>query len=286
MTDHSNSDAPSPAAAEGQAAQVLAKAVAAGQAVLLLDTLSAGGSVSVDTKTDTLVFTHNGDLDGSSWDGFPLARAGEVTTGFALRARIMAGSLEATVDGGRSTRLGPNFLPPLADVEGFAELLGVTSAHVLYLLGAYTAYLAEQGALIDVSPTRRPHPEEPPVSAAPFFACPICQRVSYNANDIASSYCGYCHAYQPPTRRAGPDLIDSSLEPGGLVLQFYDRFEHMVLERALTDTTITNPDDPADMINTIDQGLGELELVAYDGDTGSRLPLTFGVRSYLRSRPT
>lgn len=33
----------------------------------------------------------------------------------------------------------------------------------------------------------------------PHFTCPICERTSYNAHDVAAGYCGACHTV---TRRA------------------------------------------------------------------------------------
>ena len=40
-------------------------------------------------------------------------------------------------------------------------------------------------------PMRKPprYPEQPSIT------CPVCDRTSYNPNDIEWGYCGYCHAY-------------------------------------------------------------------------------------------
>jgi hypothetical protein len=29
----------------------------------------------------------------------------------------------------------------------------------------------------------------------PSITCPVCQRVSYNPNDVAQQYCGFCHRF-------------------------------------------------------------------------------------------
>ena len=34
-----------------------------------------------------------------------------------------------------------------------------------------------------------------PVAKQPSITCPICNRMSYNENDIEHGYCGYCHAF-------------------------------------------------------------------------------------------
>ena len=41
------------------------------------------------------------------------------------------------------------------------------------------------------------------VPPAPSITCPICDRTSYNPNDIREGYCGNCHVWtSPPQERS------------------------------------------------------------------------------------
>jgi hypothetical protein len=38
-------------------------------------------------------------------------------------------------------------------------------------------------------------PRERPREPVPSITCPVCQRTSYNVNDIRERYCGFCHRF-------------------------------------------------------------------------------------------
>jgi len=83
-----------------------------------------------------------------------------------------------------------------------------------------------------------------------------------------------------------PDTILSGIVPHGAVLRFYDQEGRLVLERPISHTAGTQWDRPAEAAAAVDAGLAGLSLVIFDGDTGARLPMTFGVACQLRPTPT
>jgi hypothetical protein len=88
------------------------------------------------------------------------------------------------------------------------------------------------------------------------------------------------------TDRPGPDTIQSGLVPDGAVMRFYDPDGRLILERTLRQTRGTDWLRPADAAAAIDDGLALLQLVLYDGDTGIRLPMTFGITCQYRPTAT
>ena len=79
-----------------------------------------------------------------------------------------------------------------------------------------------------------------------------------------------------------PDAILSGMVPNGAVLRFYDQAGRIVLERPIADTRGTDWLRVAEAAAAVDAGLAGLALVLFDGDTGIRIPMTFGVVSQLR----
>jgi len=41
-----------------------------------------------------------------------------------------------------------------------------------------------------------------PPKGVPSITCPVCHRTSYNPNDIANRYCGFCHQFHEDMREA------------------------------------------------------------------------------------
>lgn len=79
-----------------------------------------------------------------------------------------------------------------------------------------------------------------------------------------------------------PERIQPGIVPDGAVMRFYDQAGRLILERRISHTGATDWHRPADAAAAVDEGLAELALVLYDGNTGTRLPMTFGVICQLR----
>lgn len=79
-----------------------------------------------------------------------------------------------------------------------------------------------------------------------------------------------------------PDRIQLGMVPDGAVMRFYDVHGRLILERTLSGTRGTDWLQPAEASAAVDAGLAALSLVLFDGDTGVRLPMTFGLVCQLR----
>jgi hypothetical protein len=79
-----------------------------------------------------------------------------------------------------------------------------------------------------------------------------------------------------------PDRIQLGLVPDGTVMRFYDLHGRLILERTLSETRGTDWLRPAEATAAVDAGLAGLSLVLFDGDTGVRLPMIFGLACQLR----
>jgi hypothetical protein len=79
-----------------------------------------------------------------------------------------------------------------------------------------------------------------------------------------------------------PEKMQPGFVPCGAVLRFYDQDGRIVVERVLSHISGTRWQDPAEASAAVDAGLAGLSLVLYDGDTGERLPPTFGLACQLR----
>jgi hypothetical protein len=82
---------------------------------------------------------------------------------------------------------------------------------------------------------------------------------------------------------AGPPGQIQPMVPDGAVMRFYDSAGRLILERLLSHTNGTDWSRPADAAAAVDDGLAELAVVLYDGNTGTRTPITFGLVCRLRN---
>lgn len=121
----------------------------------------------------------------------------------------------------------------------------------------------------------------------PSITCPRCGRTSYNPNDIAEGYCGACHWWTSDALlgrvvvpspdeivfRPGPDHIEPSSAPGGVVVHVYGRDGRRLLERTLCDLDdIDNASTDAFEVELLLAPGESMCIVVYDGDTGVRVP--------------
>jgi hypothetical protein len=84
--------------------------------------------------------------------------------------------------------------------------------------------------------------------------------------------------FDPPVRiRPGPDAIDPSRAPGGIVIQVYDHTGALILERALStgDDAQRHAEPDAELVADRMRYRGDVCMVVYDGDTGARMPIPF-----------
>ena len=79
-----------------------------------------------------------------------------------------------------------------------------------------------------------------------------------------------------------PDRIMLGMVPDGAVMRFYDLHGRLILERTLSETRGTDWLRPEEASAAVDAGLAGLSLVLFDGDTGVRLPMIFGLACQLR----
>ena len=79
-----------------------------------------------------------------------------------------------------------------------------------------------------------------------------------------------------------PDRIMLGLAPDGAVMRFYDLHGRLILERTLSETRGTDWLRPEEASAAVDAGLAGLSLVLFDGDTGVRLPMIFGLACQLQ----
>lgn len=76
---------------------------------------------------------------------------------------------------------------------------------------------------------------------------------------------------------AGPPDAIQRLVPEGAVMRFYDQAGRLILERVLSHTRGTDWHRPAEAAAAIDDGLASLFVLVYDGETGERTPMAFGL---------
>lgn len=69
--------------------------------------------------------------------------------------------------------------------------------------------------------------------------------------------------------RPGPDRLDPGLQPSGIIIHIYNRAGQLLLVRNLADATTAKAD--ADVAVRLAGG-NDMCIVAYDGDSGARLP--------------
>ena len=79
-----------------------------------------------------------------------------------------------------------------------------------------------------------------------------------------------------------PDRIQLGLVPDGAVMRFYDRHGRLILERTLSGTRGTDWLQATEASAVDHAGLAGLSLVIFDGDTGVRLPMIFGLACQLQ----
>ena len=44
------------------------------------------------------------------------------------------------------------------------------------------------------------------------ITCKVCNRTSFNENDVKNLYCGHCHAFHEPTPAAAPSVLRTQAE--------------------------------------------------------------------------